>query len=80
MVSLHTKGGWRYDTVDSVIQHIDHIVRQQKLTFVEEQVVLSWLQCNLIYEMGKVATRSFIEDIVDVHKEERMPVRGELYR
>ena len=79
MVSLHTKGGWRYDTVDSVIQHIDHIVRQQKLTFVEEQVVLSWLQCNLFFEMGRVSTRSFLENMAEA-EEEKMPVRGELYR
>ena len=59
----HDNKGWRYKVVDSTIEQIHEVLKKQKLTFVEQQVIISWLQCYLVYELGKVSANDVFGNI-----------------
>lgn len=78
MKERHTPEGWRFGVVNAVIEHVDYLVNKFKLTFVEEQVILSWFQCQLMYNMGKISTADTL-DILFPEKEDVTPIKSDIY-
>jgi len=59
----HTADGWDYKKVNKIIEKIHAMFIAEQLTFVEEAVILNWFQCELQYNMGKVASKDYFEDL-----------------
>ena len=57
----HSREGWDYKKVASIIENINELFKKAKITFVEEKVVLNWFECNLIYEMGILSAKTFTQ-------------------
>lgn len=59
---FHTSSGWKYEKVNHMINKMNDIFIKENVTFVEELVVLSWFNAQLIYNMGKHGTKDFLEE------------------
>ena len=55
----HSREGWNFRKVNTIINQVDDIFKKANLTFVEEQVVISWFQANLSYQMGLVSAKDY---------------------
>ena len=59
---LHSKTGWRYERVNKIIEGIHEIFDKEKVTFVEEYVILGWFHTEMIYNMSKWGAKDFVEE------------------
>lgn len=61
--ALHTAAGWNFEKVNRIINDVSDIFLKEKVTFIEELVVLSWFNAQTIHNIGKYGAKDFIEEI-----------------
>ena len=58
--------GWDKEKTRSTLAHIRYIMEKQNLSFLETQVILSWLQCDLNYKLGNLSISNVLDDLAEV--------------
>ena len=48
--------------MNSIIERIHEIFDKEKITFVEEYVILGWFNTEMIYNMSKHGAKDFVQE------------------
>ena len=64
--------GWNKATTSATLTHVKYIMEKMNLSFLETQVILSWLQCDLNYKLSNVAIANGIRELSDIPPDDTM--------
>ena len=68
--------GWDREKCVATLGHVKYIMEKQNLTFLETQVILSWLQCDVNYKLGNLAISNTIQELSEAPIKTYDNIRG----
>ena len=64
--------GWDKEKARATLSHVKYIMEKQNLSFIETQVILSWLQCDLNYKLSNLAIVNGIHELSNIPPDDTM--------
>lgn len=78
--TMHSKSGWRFALVNNILEEIHDLFEKNALTFVEEMVILEWFKCEMIYNLGKTASKDYFDEAITKYTNIPISKSGRMYQ